>query len=77
MIVFRLEPDGGFVAGDTETRRTSYAYPSSPNATLARKLPERIAGEMIASANRFAASCPNAQIEEYDARMWASLQSVM
>ena len=36
-IVYKLEADGGFVCGDTETRLTAYAYPTSQNATDAAK----------------------------------------
>jgi hypothetical protein len=67
-IQFKLLADGGFVAGDTETGRTSYAYPTSPHATMARTMPERIAAEMIASANRV-----SGDTADYDARMWAKM----
>jgi len=68
LISYRLLPDGGFVAGDLATRRTSYAYPSSSFATLARTMPHRIAVDMLASANRW-----TGDTADYDARNWALL----
>ena len=69
MIVFRLLADGGFVAGDTATGRTSYAYPTSEHANIARRLPDRVAREMMKAANAFV-GCDTA---DYDARMWRKL----
>jgi hypothetical protein len=42
-------PDGGFLCGDTETRKTAYAYASSYYATKAAKAPLAIAAEMLAA----------------------------
>jgi hypothetical protein len=52
-IVYKMLPDGGFLAGDTETRRTSYAFATSPFALLANKSPEKIATEMMRERNLF------------------------
>lgn len=71
MIKFALLPDGGFVCGDTDSGRTGYAYPTSPHATMARTVPERIAVEMIGSANRD--NSPASIREDYDCRMWSKL----
>ncbi len=76
-IVYKLLADGGFVAGDTETRHTSYAYPTSEHAIIARRIPERVAADMVKSANHFAASFTrNVMLDAYDARMWAKLETV-
>ncbi|NUB25743.1 hypothetical protein [Azospirillum brasilense] len=48
-ILFMRTPEGGFLAGDTETGLTSYAFPTSTHATRARKHPAKIAAEMMAS----------------------------
>ena len=47
MIVFSLLPDGGFICGDTESRITSYAYPTSDYADDARKYPNSVASVML------------------------------
>lgn len=69
MVKFKLLADGGFVAGDTFTEKTSYAYPTSTHATTARRLPERVALEMVQSANRLT----GCDTTDYDARMWAMI----
>lgn len=71
-IQFKLLPDGGFVAGDVDTGRTSYAYPTSTHATLAKRNPEREARIMLKAANRL----QDVDTSEYDARNWASMQLV-
>ena len=58
MILYMLERDGGFLAGDTETGRAAYAYPSSDHARLARRHSGEIAAEMIHRANEYADSFP-------------------
>jgi hypothetical protein len=73
MIVYKMLADGAFVAGDTETGRTCYAYPTSSHATLARKMPERIAADMVASANRD--NSPKHIRDHYDARNFASINA--
>lgn len=70
-IVFKLLPDGGFVAGDTESRMTSYAYPTSPLAKVARHSPKTVAEEMLAREMPFFRVAPS--ILEYDQRNWIIL----
>lgn len=67
MIKWRLTHDGAFVVGDTVTGLTVYSYPSSPNATDARRIPERVARDAIKSATPFA----NLDRADYDRRNWA------
>lgn len=47
MIIWRIEPDGGFRAGDTTTRLTSYAFPTSMLADMAIKSPDAAAFLML------------------------------
>lgn len=79
MVRFKMQSDGGFAAYDAGTGNASYAYPTSEHATIARRLPERIAAEMVASANRFAASCDVAwrerlALDDYNARIVALVE---
>lgn len=55
MIVFKLTNDGAFLAGDTETGRTAYAYPTSDHAFAARKHPQKVANEMMRNENAYRA----------------------
>lgn len=73
LIVFRKLADGGFVAGDTISRRTAYAYPTSPHATIARTMPERVAAEMVASALRDPS--PARIRGDYDTRNWQKINA--
>jgi hypothetical protein len=50
-IVYKMLPDGGFLVGDTETRRTRYAGPTNPRAIEARNDPRKIATAMMADEN--------------------------
>ena len=68
-IVYKLDEHGGFTAGDTETRVTSYAYPTSTYATQARRAPEMVANEMVRMETRHGF----AHEIEYDARHWVVL----
>jgi len=70
MIVYELLTDGGFVAGDTETGFTSYAYPTSSHATMAKRQASRVAAEMVKSANAFGDIVGRS---DYDARNWHKL----
>jgi hypothetical protein len=72
MIVYRTLDDGGFVAGDTATERTSYAYPTSTYATMAKRHAERTAAEMMTSENihRHGNGAP---FGDHDARNWVRL----
>lgn len=53
MILFYLDPQGGFTCGDTETGRTAYAYPTSPHADRAKRpeLRARTAATMVKREN--------------------------
>lgn len=46
--------DGAFIAGDSETGLTSYAYPSSEFAEKARRTPTKVAAEMMESESGWA-----------------------
>ena len=67
-ILYKICEDGAFVAGDTESGLTSYAYPTSTHADDARRNArkpvclERLARDML-KAERHAAGRA-----EYDAR---------
>ena len=69
--VFKMLPDGGFVAGDTDSRLTSYAYPSSPHAIVAKKHARLVAEDMLGSERIEYRKIP--AIAEYDARNWKLL----
>lgn len=76
MIVYNLLPDGGFVCGDTQTRATSYAYPSSIHAVSARKRPAKVAIEMIEQANDWLnAHDVCSTTANYNLRNWNELES--
>jgi len=70
-IVYLLDDEGGFTAGNTETRITCYAYPTSTYATAARKGQKRlaIATEMLRDERRIGAYYE----AEYDERNWARI----
>jgi hypothetical protein len=76
---YRLLPDGAFVAGDTSTGRTAYAYPTSDHATQAKRQPERVAREMVDRENSFGAwrdaKGGRVACDEFDARQWARLNN--
>lgn len=46
-IYFAMLSSGAFVAGDSSTKITSYAYPTSIFADGAKKNPEKVAQEML------------------------------
>jgi hypothetical protein len=83
MIVYRLMPDGGFVAGDTATERTSYAYPTSTYATRAKRTPRGVAAEMMEHENqaltyhledrRQRGETGPVRVLEFDTRNWVLL----
>jgi len=73
MIVHRLLDCGAFVAGDTDTGETSYAYPTSDHARRAKRYPDLVAREMIKRANASASFMPSDISGPYNARQWASL----
>jgi len=73
MVVWLMDDDGGFTAGDTATGRTGYAYPTSTHATLACRNPGATARKMMRAA---AASIGTPHIvAECDARNWRRINS--
>lgn len=71
-IKFKILPDGGFVAGDTESGLTSYAYPSSPYAISARKNPAKVAATMIRGEGALSRTYSE-HAKEYDRKNWETL----
>ncbi len=69
--IYKFDAAGGFVVGDTATRHTSYALPSSPYARDARRAAETIAQVMVVGANAFAAVLPAWIVAERNALNWA------
>lgn len=67
-IVFKMLDDGGFVAGDRDSEMTSYAYPSSPHAIVAKKYPKLVAEEMIENERMNYRAIP--AVKEYDRKNW-------
>lgn len=72
-IIHRMDKQGGFIVGDTATRATCYAYPTSTHATNARKFPEKVAHEMISQENKFRTDVPGFTGVENDTRNWSRL----
>ena len=71
-IKYRYCNDGSFVAGETTSFITSYAYPTSPYANESKREPLKTAKAMLASED-WRKPCnfvPNATIRHYDARNW-------
>jgi len=64
-------PDGGFVAGDTDSKLTSYAYPTSPHAIVAKKYAKHVAEDMLAAESVWMRKIPS--VADYDARNWTLL----
>ncbi len=73
-IEFGFTSSGAFVCCDTESRRTSFAYPTSEHATKATRTPCKIAAEMIAAANRDVTHATDPH--GYDARNWRVLNTL-
>jgi len=46
-VVYKMQADGGFLAGDMDSGIACYAYPTSNNATQAKETPQRVAEKMI------------------------------
>lgn len=72
-IVWKLDQSGGFLCGDTESRLTSYAYPTSVHACAAKRKPEAVAREMIAGEWASLRVLPD--IKAYDLRHWKELEA--
>jgi hypothetical protein len=71
-IKYLLDKDGGFTCGDTKTRLTSYAYPTSANAQQARKVPAKVAALMLQDQTRHGFT----HEIDYDHRNWVKLDQV-
>ena len=68
-IMYHLDSDGGFSAGDTDTGITAYAYPTSAYANRAKRDPEKVARDMLArEGNR-------PVMPDYDTRNMHTLQA--
>lgn len=72
-IRFRTLEDGGFVAGDTDSQITSYAYPSSPHALVAKRHPKAVAEDMLGSEKIHYRQLES--VKEYDRKNWLLLSA--
>ena len=73
MIKHKLLDDGAFVAGDTITGRTAYAYPHSGLAYQGAYSPAETAEAMMVCENDH--DCWRDRYTDYDARNWERLES--
>lgn len=73
-IYYAHDADGAFIAGDTETGLTSYAYPTSPHAVDARTRAELVARAMLSSARL--CKVPSAILTAYNERQWCRLAAL-
>ncbi len=76
-IVYKLDQDGGFTCGDTETRMTAYAFPTSPYAPAAKKRAKNVAAEMMAHGRDWVRFIPSDIENEFHSRNWARLEGPM
>jgi hypothetical protein len=72
-IRYKILPNGAFVAGDTESGFTCYAYQSSQHADAARKSPAKVAEKMI--RKELKSSRASMYAKDYDARNWQILNA--
>ena len=72
-IVHTFDKDGAFIAGDTETGKTCYAYPSSDHANAAKRRAAKVAKEMMDWENRLH-TVPVIRVD-YDQRHWLVLEN--
>lgn len=70
-VVYRMLDDGGFVAGDRDSEMTSYAYPTSPYATAAKKHPKAVAEDMMSNERIEFRRIP--AVQDYDISNWRKL----
>lgn len=75
MIIYTFDRDGAFIAGDTDTEATSYAYPTSTYATAAKRDPEGTAREMTRAAFATDLFLPKDIVARANARNWSNLNS--
>lgn len=73
-VVFKLDEQGGFTAGDTVTRVTVYAYPTSPIAQRAKRDPAKVAAARLARENAYSFRGSPVIVAEHDARNWSKLE---
>ena len=50
-VLWGFDGSGGFLAGDTDTGRTAYAYVTSTHAVKAKRHPDKVAQKMMVSEN--------------------------
>lgn len=75
-IIHGFDQSGGFIAADTDTGRSAYAYVTSSAATRAKRNPDKVAADLMRVENQFAASWRDVpQYRDRDARWIACLQS--
>lgn len=75
MILYKFDKHGGFTVGDTVSKLTGYAFPTSHNADAAKKNPEKVAASMIAKAKELEHLIPAHIRERHNAMHWAELRS--
>jgi hypothetical protein len=68
MIVFAHDNQGNFIAGDTDTGVTGYAYSSSTYADMAKCSPDRVAKLMLHNT---------ASGQDYNQRNWERLNQLL
>ena len=75
---WKLTDDGALVCGDLDSRVTSYAYPTSPNAETAKRLArrgipamQRFVVQILAKAAKLRVGSESEA--EYDARNWRKI----
>lgn len=76
-LVYRLLPDGAFVAGDTVTRQTAYCYPTSGHARAAVNSPATVARIIVNDANDEARFIPPTIRDPYNERNWKHIDSAL
>ena len=75
MHVHHIDDAGGFTVGDTETRNTGYAYPTSVHACEAKRNPDKVAREMLRQANYSNPLLPADIVNRANKRNWATLEA--
>lgn len=73
-LVWLFGDDGSFTCGDAMSRVTSYSYPTSPNASAARKGDAHDLAQSILK-HEAEMRCGMAHEAEYDARNWARIDA--
>lgn len=78
-IYHAFDAQGAFIAGDTDTGHTCYAYPSSPHADMAARkgAAAAVAARMVQDANTSAQGFPHAVTGPYDRRNWDKLAALV